>query len=292
MITVPPTIYPACDRIIVIGDVHGDMGRLMDILYNTQVINANGEWIADPPNTMVVQLGDQLDSASRGGDPEWERLSDTEVMIYMDRLDDVARMKGGRVLSLLGNHELMNVLGDFTYVSPKSLRASGSSEMRKRRFQPGGPYAHILAKRNVVLKIGSQLFCHGGLLPEHLDAVDSQLIRINEVVHKYLKHDPMSYEQAHILQHVVLGDNGILWTRKYMQSVEDPMMDQLLQNVLERTQTKHIYVGHNTVSQISPAHRGKLWFVDAQLSRAYGSPGFQALEILKDGEEFKLLRSA
>lgn len=292
MITVPPTIYPACERIIVIGDVHGDMGRLMDILYNTKVINPNGEWIADPPNTMVVQLGDQIDSASRGGDPSWERLPDTEVMLYMDRLDDVARMKGGRVLSLIGNHEFMNVLGDFTYVSPKSLSASGSTEMRRRRFQPGGPYAHILAKRNVVLKIGSNLFCHGGLLPEHLDAVDNQLIRINEVAHKVLKQEVITQQQAHILHNIILGDNGILWTRSYLQNVEEDLLDLKLQNVLERTQSKHIYVGHNTVSNISPAHRGKLWFVDAQLSRAYGSPGFQALEIINDGAEFRLLKSA
>lgn len=291
MITVPPTIYPACERIIVIGDVHGDMGRLMDILYNTKVINANGEWIAEPPNTMVVQLGDQIDSASRGGDPSWEKLPDTEVMLYMDRLDDVARLKGGRVLSLLGNHEFMNVLGDFTYVSPKSMRASGDIEMRRRRFQPGGPYARILAKRNVVLKIGSNLFCHGGLLPHHLDAVDNQLIRINETAHRVLKEEPLTPQQVHILQNVILGDEGILWTRTYLQNVEEASLDQKLQTVLERTQTNHIYVGHNTVSTISPAHRGKLWFVDAQLSRAYGSPGFQALEIINDGAEFRLLRS-
>ena len=53
------------NRIIVIGDIHGDIKRFKSILIDSKIINNNFEWIAEPPNTIIVQLGDQIDSLNR-----------------------------------------------------------------------------------------------------------------------------------------------------------------------------------------------------------------------------------
>ena len=57
--------YPNCDRLVIIGDIHGDIKRLKNILIDAKVINNNIEWIAEPKNTIVVQMGDQVDSLNR-----------------------------------------------------------------------------------------------------------------------------------------------------------------------------------------------------------------------------------
>ena len=59
--------YPKCDRLVIIGDIHGDIKRLKNILIQAKIINNNIEWIAEPPNTVIVQMGDQVDSLNRDG---------------------------------------------------------------------------------------------------------------------------------------------------------------------------------------------------------------------------------
>lgn len=276
-----PTVLASVPRIVVIGDIHGDLSRLMDIMYGAQIINRNMEWIAEPKNTIVVQLGDQIDSMTRTPTqiPDWERIPDTEVLGLMDQLDTIARHHGGRVLSLLGNHEYMNVLGDFSYVSENSRRLTS---MRAQKFAPNGQYSTILAKRAVVLRIGDILFCHGGLLPHHFDMVGGNLHIFNELSRKFLRGLPMTQDEAHILLNGIMGENGITWSRMYIHLLDEPeKLVEVIQNVLGRTGCKSICVGHNTVENILPVMGGALWFLDNGISRAYGKNSYQFLEILE-----------
>lgn len=289
-----PTILPAAERIIVIGDIHGDLGRLMDILYSTQIINQNMQWTAQPANTVVVQLGDQIDSISRTPstkDAQWERLNDIEVLKFMDQLDVLARRHGGRAISLIGNHELMNVMGDFSYVSSVSMTKSYGQEVRKQMFTVGGNLAQRLSRRNIIQKVGSLLFVHAGLLPHHLQIVgDTQIHRINEAFRKFLRKEPISDEDQKILFQVIIHDDGILWTRKFMELQSNPTeLSQLLDTVLEKTECTKMFVGHNTVAHIGTVE-GKLWFTDSGISRAYGNKEFEALDIRNDGAQLNILR--
>lgn len=280
-----PTVFPKSNRIIAIGDVHGDLERLTDVLYATKIIDTDGVWIAEPKNTIVIQLGDQVDGLTRVGDANWEKVPDYEVLYFMDKLDRQARLHGGRVISLLGNHEIMNCLGDFSYVSPKSL-----DDLRISRFCPGGTIAQLLSRRCVVVKIGSILFVHGGLLPHHLDMFKGNIHHANTLIRKFLRKESIDDDEGNILYNGIIGQSGILWTRAYTEYIADTnLMTSLLDHVLEATDTKMICTGHNTVERITPLYNGKLWFLDAGFSRAYGTERFQVLEILNDGDEFRLL---
>lgn len=280
-----PSVFPACPRIIAIGDIHGDIERLMESLYALRVIDTNGVWIAEPKNTIVVQLGDQVDSMNRTTAEDWEKLQDIEVVYFMDKLDRQARLHGGRVISLLGNHEIMNTQGDFSYVSPKS-----NDSLRLSRFRPGGSIANILSRRCVMVKIGSILFVHGGVLPNHVALFQGSIHVANTIVRKYLRGELLYPHEYNVLIHAIIGQEGILWTRVYAEHIEDTdVLNNILDNVLQSFECSMVCTGHNTVRQITPLCNGKLWFLDAGFSRAYGTTGFQVLEILEDGVQFRIV---
>jgi len=68
--------YPMPNRLVIIGDIHGDIKRFKNILLDAKIINNNIEWIAEPQNTIVIQMGDQIDSLNRIEDNDWEVLED------------------------------------------------------------------------------------------------------------------------------------------------------------------------------------------------------------------------
>jgi len=273
-----PTFLTNISRIIIIGDIHGDIQRFMNTMYALKLFDKNLTWIAEPRDTVVVQMGDQIDSLSRGPLQEnWEILPDIEVLKMTDHLDNIAKVTGGRVLSLLGNHEIMNVFNGFTYVSENSLNKSGGAEARKNKFSSGGEYSQILARRNVLLKINNFLFCHAGVLSYHLNIINDNIHYINDLTRKFLRNQELTDEEKNKTLHLLMSDNGILWTRLYVTNQNT--IESEINDVLNRTGTNIIFVGHNTVENILPALNGKIIFTDAQFSRAY--PGNISVKIVE-----------
>lgn len=277
-----PTYLPAASRVVVIGDVHGDLSRLTQSLIGMGIINAKWEWTAEPRDTIVVQMGDQVDSAPRVPDPEasaWEQVSDVDVVIFMDKLDTIARCHGGRVLSLIGNHELMNLIGDYSYVSERTMTRMGGPSGRRLHFHPTGIVGQILAKRNVVMRIGPLLFVHGGLLIHHLEMVRDNLHRINDAYRRFAREEPLSPEDKWVVAGALIDNDGLVWTREYMT---DEGLSQIPE-VLSRTGAMAVFTGHNTVRNISSELGGRVWFTDAMFSRAYGREGeIQLLNLVKN----------
>ena len=101
-------------RIIVIGDIHGDFNILITCLKKAKVINSSNEWIGK--DTHVVQLGDILDKGGRGIDSSAQSMEEFSIFEFLNYLDTEAEKYGGRVHYLIGNHEIMNIQGDFRYV--------------------------------------------------------------------------------------------------------------------------------------------------------------------------------
>jgi hypothetical protein len=110
------------ETVVAIGDVHGDFDDFVAILQRTGLIDKQNHWTGG--KTTFVQVGDLLD---RGPKPR-------EVMDLMMALEKEAGQAGGRVVSLLGNHEMMNIMGDLRYVTPVNYAsfADGNSEKRQK----------------------------------------------------------------------------------------------------------------------------------------------------------------
>jgi hypothetical protein len=267
------------NRLVVVGDIHGDIRRFKDILIDAKVINNNIEWIAEPQNTIVIQMGDQVDSINR--DPaldDWEVLPDVEMIYFTDLLNKIARSKGGRVISLIGNHELMNVLGNYSYVSSKSLSggSSGNGGIRKRHdmFRPDGELSAILSQRPIVVKIGSLLFCHAGLTLGHLDVLtryNKDISYLNSIWKNFIKNNAILLEDKEIFETIIMADEGILWTR----DLNEP--DDIVK-LLERLGCSYMFVGHTVVDRIKLINN-RIWYTDTGISRAFGNTSYQYMDI-------------
>jgi Calcineurin-like phosphoesterase len=116
------TTAPNSDSLLVaIGDVHGDIDDFRAILQRVGLIDEQQHWTGG--KTTLVQLGDLID---RGPKPR-------EVLDMMMSLDQQAATADGKVVSLLGNHEVMNLMGDLRYVSVGNFASFADSDSEKRR---------------------------------------------------------------------------------------------------------------------------------------------------------------
>jgi hypothetical protein len=109
------------EAVVAIGDVHNDFDDFVAILRRTGLIDQQNHWTGG--KTTFVQVGDLLD---RGPKPR-------EVMGLMMSLEREAVQAGGRVVSLLGNHEMMNIMGDLRYVTPVNYASFADAHSEERQ---------------------------------------------------------------------------------------------------------------------------------------------------------------
>ena len=267
--------YEHNNRIVIIGDIHGDIRRFKDILIDAKIINKNIEWIAEPKNTIVVQMGDQVDSINRDRTlEEWEVLPDIEMIYFTNLLNKIALSKGGRVISLIGNHELMNTIGNYSYVSDKSLK---DNYKRQELFKPGGTLSAILSQRPLIVKIGQLLFCHAGLTLEHLNILskyNKDVSYINTIWKNFIKNNAILIEDKEIFENIILDGDGILWTRDLNEKGD-------LIKMLETLGCVYMFVGHSVVEQVKLIN-DHVWYTDTGISRAFGNTSYQYIDIVNN----------
>jgi hypothetical protein len=285
----PPSIIKYNkNRIIVIGDIHGDIYALLYSLYKVDVINKYGKWVGK--NTIVVQLGDQIDKGGRGLNNinlDNNPLEELEIIEFMHDLHFKALKHGGAVYNLIGNHELMNVLGDFSYVSENHLDGFRGNDIRKKLFKPGGPLAQKLAcNTNGIIQIGNWIFVHAGLLPEHIEkySIDDINNMVRNILLGNLKINELSIDDYNL----IFGNDSLFWNRQYSLGKDCNKLNKTL-NILNIGKNGGMIVGHTIQNTINSICDNKLWMVDVGMSNAFGNKQnkndrIEVLEIINNGE--------
>jgi hypothetical protein len=176
-------------RVVAMSDIHGAHADMIRTLQEADVVDEDRHWSGG--TTHLVITGDLLD---RGAESR-------RVMDFVIRLEFEARLAGGRVHQLLGNHEVMNIIGDLRYVSEEeyasyldlesnverefwyrqfrqsmpedideaSLRAAFNLKAppgyfgHRKAFGVNGPYGKWLLEKPFVVVIDGTAFVHGGL---------------------------------------------------------------------------------------------------------------------------------
>jgi hypothetical protein len=298
-------------RIVAVGDLHGDYDAWVAIANAAGLTDAGGGWAGG--RTTLVQLGDVTD---RGPDS-------LKIIRSLQRLQREAPRAGGSVVVVLGNHEAMNVIGDLRYTTPGEFAAFADDRSVARRervymanrqkleaaarltnpnirpsqvrdewlartplgwvehraaWAPSGELGRWARGNPAVAKIGDTLFVHGGLSGEYA------VLGIGEVNRRAAA----AMASADAAPGGILEDPfGPLWYRGLV--TRDPKadpdgaaatagkarlpIDQELAAVLAATGTKRIVVGHTpSLRGVIISNEGRLVRADSGISRHYGGP--------------------
>ncbi|KAI9255719.1 Metallo-dependent phosphatase-like protein [Phascolomyces articulosus] len=251
-------------RIVAVGDLHGDLFRTMTILKFSGIVDDEGHWAGG--DTIFVQTGDIVD---RGDDT---------IKLYqlIQQLQEEALLQGGRVVSILGNHEVMNLSGDWRYVSQGDIRSFGGVEERKKSFAPEGWIGRDLMEKNLTAKVGTSVFVHGGIHPSFAqDGIDGINLKTRQTILDYVE------SRGRFDPHKVFGGHGPSWYRGY--ALEDDSICSVLDSALELLGADRMVMGH-TVQRDGMIHTrcgGKAVLIDIGISHVYGGH-FGSLEIVDD----------
>lgn len=131
--SVPSLTAENATRIIAVGDIHGSLEAFTAILTTTGLIDGRSQWTGG--RTRLLQTGDYTD---RG---EGTRA----VMDLLMRLESQAKQAGGRAVVLLGNHEVMNLVGETRDVTREIYATFADANSEQRRQEAWQNYARLSA---------------------------------------------------------------------------------------------------------------------------------------------------
>lgn len=285
-VAAPPTAFSGVQKVVAVGDIHGDFERFTEVLRLCQLTNAQGSWIAG--KTHFVQTGDVLD---RGPDSK-------KVMDLLMTLETQAEAAGGRVHALIGNHEFMTMQGDLRYVSDGELKVFGDGPrvtpvgqppqgplLRYRTaFRPTEKYGRWIAGHNAVVKINDTLFMHGGLSPRYLNR---DLQQVNDFVRAELTG---SRDAA---TGVGADPEGPLWFRGLAESLQEQVLTRYLSSLSSAQKAQRIVMGHTIQDRgINLQAGGRIALIDVGMSRATigGAPSCLVIDWAKTPTELRVVR--
>jgi hypothetical protein len=273
------------DRIVAVGDVHGAYDRFVEILRAASVIDERLRWTGG--RTHLVQLGDVVD---RGPDS-------LKALDLLDALQREAQRAGGAVHQLLGNHEVMRMLGDLRYTVPGEYAAFTSSKSTEVRdayverakatgdpvatppvlgfvelriaFGQNGRYGKLLRSLDAVVRINGIVFVHGGISPA---VAELSCDAVNETVHRNLGSD-LAQTRGEPLAQLVTRVDGPLWYRGLAE--ESDAFAPAVDEILAKQQASAIVVGHTVApdGRVRVRFGGKVIQIDTGMQPAYVQTG-------------------
>lgn len=243
-------------RVVAIGDLHADPEATKAVLKMTELIDDQGAWVGH--DAVLIQTGDVTDKgpSSRG------------VIRLLSQLQKEARLAGGDVIGVLGNHEVMNLIGDWRGVQPQDVAEYGARETRMADLRPRGEMGQWIQAARMVVFHGDTVYVHGGVKSEIAEYGREELQKIQA------KH--VGSKQFTPL----FGVNGPLWYRGYLQN-DEPTACVELEKALKHLGAVRMVMGHTTqkTGRITTRCEGAIVAIDTGIS-AYAGNHFSAFELI------------
>lgn len=303
-LAIEPSIYEKPEKLLVLSDIEGNFDVFRELLQSNNVIDEDYNWKFGKGHLVIA--GDVFDRGKQVTECLW--------LIYS--LEEKAKLAGGYVHFILGNHEIMNLSGNTRYVDKK---------YQGNAFKLGKQYPELFGKntelgswlrtKNVIEKIGDFLFVHGGISKEVND-LDISLPKLNEIVRPYLDKDKIARESVNkelsMLYHL---EYSPFWYRRYYMTtnvgykLKGNKLDTVYKtstNIIDATlakyQINHIVTGHtvdknngNYGKYVSAHFNGKIINTDTRHKAGYSEAlliiGDLLYRVNKKGEQVLLIES-
>lgn len=265
---------PLNQELVVLGDIHGEIVGLIENLLNAGLIDLEGNWAQT--ESIFVQLGDVIDRGY-ASEAAWN---------YLARLQAQAEEGKGKVVRLIGNHELMVLEGIYKLASQVIIDPEQFALKVKEEIK--------LGKVKLAYTDGKRLFVHAGLRTKMRDLLIQELtakkrcssedLYLGDLV-DYLNELLIQAVEADDFSHPIFnvgisrgGDQsigGILW-----EDISEILKSKRALDVAQ-------VIGHNPPRHLQDpmiriTESQKLVAVDAGLNPAYG--GNRAYVIFNDSE--------
>ncbi len=305
-----PWEWSGIEKIIVVGDIHGDYDRFIEILKATGVVDHELRWAAGTAH--FVQTGDVMD---RGPDAR-------KIFDLLMRLEKEAEEAGGKVHVLLGNHEELNLTGSvfsnpdyvtrdqFVSFLPESYRRQQEDALMKKIVEArrrgrrtsedlsmdalwntqlksqsaqrlyvlnlNDEYGPWLLRLNIAIKINDIVYVHGGISEKYskwgLKEINDRYRReLSDICRALRNSAPPRTVQPLI---VYRGDSPI-WYRE-LATVPEADLTEEVDVILENLGAKTMIIAHTPTIARTPRDMqrfgGRVWIVDTGIARPYGGP--------------------
>jgi len=273
-------IWNDVDKIIAVGDIHGDYDNFVKILKRAGLIDDSLAWSGG--KTHFVQTGDIMD---RGDNPR-------DIFDLIKKLEAQAEEAGGKVHMLLGNHEEMNITGivfrNPDYVTPKQFASFLPENFRRQKEREllrqipnassvqndmdpsfldtyletkwrelrddkdiqqlyvntfNSEYGRWIIEHNAVIKINSVLFSHGGISERY---AQWSLQKINEVLREELNEFRLVYKRSikpRIRRQILYFPDSPLWNRD-LALKDEKTYSRVVDKILKNFDATHMIVAH------------------------------------------------
>lgn len=284
-----------------VGDIHGDslllknilvnLAKVANILNDKSIYNSSLSDIRWNINnsSYIIFCGDLID---RSRDTEnnfsfQDENADLEIIKTLDRLDKEARNYGGRVLILLGNHEIMNFNKNFRYVSQK-----GFYEYRNLDFNPGSLWANYIADNSfAAIRINNLLFAHGGFCLNFIRKCKKLNLKgrmiigiINFAIRTFLENGEYTPE-LYKMKKLLMSEDSILYCRDFgFDNYNCNDLDEIFSTLLMPPKDSKMIIGHSIQNNINAICDDRIWRIDLGMSRAFDNIQISDLELI----EYKL----
>ncbi|MEM9983649.1 MAG: metallophosphoesterase [Bacteroidota bacterium] len=276
-------IYPMPQRLMALSDIEGNFNGFVSFLASNGVIDDQFNWTFGDGHLVLV--GDFVD---RG-----ENVPQVLWLIY--QLEEQAKRSGGKVHFILGNHEIMNFQGNWSYNARKYRKANQAisglddwQEATRFMYSKSTELGQWLQSKNVIEKIGSYIFVHAGLSPEILEH-ELSLAEINRITRenwtKDLYDNPSEDEVANFL----IGRKGPFWYRGTANDYKyyDKIIETELEQILAYYTSEKLVIGHTVFDDISTDFDGKVIRIDIKHGEEKNSGQTKGL-LIENGIEYKL----